>query len=101
MAGLFELFTDFRSRVRFRLLAPDGTVLAISEAYGDKGAAVAAITDVRECAGTGLIQDHCPDSPPDTPGQAATPTEKPKTRNTGHPAGHAAGRPGRGLGFAA
>lgn len=101
MAGLFELFTDFHSRVRFRLLAPDGTVLAISEAYGDKRAAVAAITGVRECAGTGLIQDHCPDNPPDIPGQAATPTEKPRTRNAGHPAAHAAGRPGRGLGFAA
>lgn len=59
MAGVFELFTDFHSRIRFRLLAPDGTVLAISQAYPDKRAAAAAITDVRECAGTGLIQDRC------------------------------------------
>lgn len=100
MAGLFELFTDFRSHVRFRLLAPDGTVLAISQAYGNKRAAVAAITDVRECAGTGLIQDHCADSAPDNPGQSATPTERPGTRNVGHRANHAAGTLGRGLGLA-
>ncbi|MEQ4520976.1 YegP family protein [Pseudarthrobacter sp. B907] len=59
MAGTFELFTDRQSHVRFRLLAPDGTVLAHSRVFGDKDAAAAAITDVRECAGTGLIQDHC------------------------------------------
>lgn len=59
MAGVFELFTDLHSHIRFRLLAPDGTELAVSQAYPDKRAAAAAITDVRECAGTGLIQDHC------------------------------------------
>ncbi len=30
MAGIFELFTDRQSQVRFRLLAPDGTVLHLS-----------------------------------------------------------------------
>ena len=59
MAGVFELFTDLHSHIRFRLLASDGTELAVSQAYPDKRAAAAAITDVRECAGTGLIQDHC------------------------------------------
>ncbi|WP_427170874.1 YegP family protein [Arthrobacter sp. 92] len=59
MAGTFELFTDEDARIRFRLLAPDGTVLALSQAFEDKAAAAAAINDVRECAGTGLIQDHC------------------------------------------
>lgn len=59
MAGAFELFTDPHSHIRFRLLAPDGTELAVSQAYPDKRAAAAAITNVRECAGTGLIQDHC------------------------------------------
>lgn len=70
MAGTFELFTDPQSHVRFRLLAPDGTVLALSQAFGDKDAAAAAIVDVRECAGTGLIQDPCTDRTrraPDSP----------------------------------
>lgn len=58
MTGTFELFTDRQSHFRFRLLATDGTVQALSQTFGDKDAAVAAITDVRECAGTGLIQDH-------------------------------------------
>lgn len=63
MAGIFELFTDDHAELRFRLLAPDGTVLATSEAYPDKFSAAAAITDVRECAGTGLIQDHSAATP--------------------------------------
>jgi uncharacterized protein YegP (UPF0339 family) len=58
VAGTFELFTDMRSRIRFRLKAPDGTVLALSRGFIDKRAAAAGIMDVRECAGTGLIQDH-------------------------------------------
>lgn len=58
MAGHFELFTDDQFHVRFQLLAPDGSVLALSGPFGDKRAAADAITDVRECAGTGLIQDH-------------------------------------------
>jgi uncharacterized protein YegP (UPF0339 family) len=49
MAGQFEIFTDSESNVRFRLLAADGTVLAISTANG--------IMAVRECAGTGLISE--------------------------------------------
>jgi GAF domain-containing protein len=63
MAGLFELFTDVHSQTRFRLLAADGAVLAISQAYPDTATAAAAITDVRECAGTGLIQDRSADTP--------------------------------------
>lgn len=66
MAGLFELFTDLHSHIRFRLLAPDGAVLAVSHAYADKRAAAAAISDVRECAGTGLIEDHCAIPMPNT-----------------------------------
>lgn len=66
MAGLFELFTDLHSHIRFRLLAPDGAVLAVSRAYADKLAAASAISDVRECAGTGLIEDHCAGPIPNT-----------------------------------
>ena len=60
MAGSFQLFTDEESQVRFRLVAPDGRVLAVSGQFADKQGAAAAIKDVRECAGTGLIHDLCP-----------------------------------------
>ena len=43
MAGLFELFVDARSHFRFRLTAPDGTVMAVSKPFDDKPAAVAGI----------------------------------------------------------
>jgi uncharacterized protein YegP (UPF0339 family) len=59
MAGLFEVFVDAESHFRFRLKAPDGTVMAVSRAFDDKPAAVAGIAAVRECAGTGLIADLC------------------------------------------
>jgi uncharacterized protein YegP (UPF0339 family) len=57
MAGQFEIFTDAESNVRFRLLAGDGTVLAISRAFEDKRQAANGIMAVRECAGTGLISE--------------------------------------------
>jgi uncharacterized protein len=60
MAGTFELFVDEDSRIRFRLVAPDGNVLAVSGQYPDKYKAADAIKDVRECAGTGLINDLAP-----------------------------------------
>lgn len=59
MAGTFELFVDEDSRIRFRLVMPDGHVLAVSGQFTDKRAAAAAIEEVRECAGTGLIRDVC------------------------------------------
>jgi uncharacterized protein YegP (UPF0339 family) len=59
VAGLFEVFVDAESHFRFRLKAPDGTVMAVSRAFDDKPAAVAGIAVVRECAGTGLISDLC------------------------------------------
>ncbi|MDJ0456674.1 YegP family protein [Pseudarthrobacter phenanthrenivorans] len=57
MAGTFELFVDEESRIRFRMVMPDGHVLAVSGQFTDKRAAAAAIEEVRECAGTGLIRD--------------------------------------------
>jgi uncharacterized protein YegP (UPF0339 family) len=60
MAGTFELFADEDSRIRFRLVMPDGHVLAVSGPFTDKHAAAAAIEEVRECAGTGLIRDVVP-----------------------------------------
>jgi len=60
MAGTFELFVDDDSQIRFRLVMPDGHVLAVSGQFTDKQAAAAAIEEVRECAGTGLIRDVAP-----------------------------------------
>ena len=61
MAGMFEVFVDGESNFRFRLKAPDGTVVAESAAFSDKRTAVAGIAAVRECAGTGLVTDLCPE----------------------------------------
>lgn len=57
MAGMFEVFVDADSLFRFRLMGPDGTVMAVSEAFADKPAVAAGIAAVRECAGTGLVTD--------------------------------------------
>lgn len=59
MAGMFELFVDAKSAFRFRLTAPDGTVMAISKPFDTKTEAVAGIAAVREYAGMGLITDSC------------------------------------------
>ncbi len=63
MTGKFELFTDEKMYFRFRLKAPDGTVVAISRPFSDKSAAVSGISAVREYAGLGLITDLCPEVP--------------------------------------
>jgi hypothetical protein len=60
MTGSFEVFVDSESYFRFRLKAPDGTIMAVSMAFEDKPAAVAGITAIREYAGMGLITDLCP-----------------------------------------
>lgn len=73
MASMFELFVDADSHFRFRLTAPDGTVMAVSKAFGDKPAAVAGITAVREYAGMGLITDLCPTSTKSSPAPLAPP----------------------------
>lgn len=75
MAGHFELFRDDRSQIRFQLLAPNGAVLAISGPFADTRAAAAAIAAVRECAGTGLIDDRSAARPARSPGTAASSME--------------------------
>ena len=57
MAGRFELFVDEDGQIRFRLVSASNKVLAVSGQFSDKRAVAAAIADVRECAGMGLIQD--------------------------------------------
>lgn len=58
MAGMFELFIDAESAFRFRLTAPDGTIMAVSKPFDSKTDAVAGIAAVREYAGMGLITDR-------------------------------------------
>jgi len=62
MAGMFELFFDTDATFKFRVTAPDGTVMAVSKAFDDKPSAVAGIAAMREYAGMGLITDLCPAS---------------------------------------
>ena len=60
MAGNFEVFLDPELLYRFRLLGPDGSVMAVSQGFQDKAAVAAGIAAVRECAGTGLVTDLSP-----------------------------------------
>ena len=60
MAGMFELFVDTESAFRFRVTAPDGTIMVVSKPFNSKTDAVAGIAAVREYAGMGLITDSCP-----------------------------------------
>lgn len=57
MTGMFELFTDSDTSYRFRLTAPDGTVMALSKPFPDLPSAVAGIAAVREYAGMGLVTE--------------------------------------------
>jgi len=83
MAGRFELFLDEASGVRFRMVGPDGTELGISRPYPDTRAAAAGIEAMRECAGTGLISNLCPDiREPATARTAKAPTTAAKSPAT-------------------
>ena len=83
MAGKFEVFLDPESMFRFRLLGPDGAIMAVSEAFGDKAALVAGIAAVRECAGTGLVTDLCPATVHATKAQGSAPKAVPLAGDTG------------------
>lgn len=50
MAGTFELYTDRSGEYRFRLKAGNGEVIAISEGYSSKSAALGGIDSVRRNA---------------------------------------------------
>lgn len=63
MTGMFELFNDEDAGFRFRITAPDGTVMAVSRSLPDKPSAVGGIRDVREYAGMGHIADLRPMPP--------------------------------------
>ena len=50
MAGKFEVYTDKSGEYRFRLKAGNGEVIAISEGYSSKSAALNGIDSVRRNA---------------------------------------------------
>ena len=50
MAGKFELYTDKSGEYRFRLKAGNGEVIAVSEGYSSKSAALNGIDSVRRNA---------------------------------------------------
>lgn len=58
MAGKFEILKDSDNSYRFRLTAPDGTVVAVSPTFKHLQGVVAGINAVRENAATGLIVDR-------------------------------------------
>jgi uncharacterized protein YegP (UPF0339 family) len=57
MAGYFEIVDAPHGGYRFRLFDKSGRMLAVSPRFPTKRDAAAAITVVREIAGTGLIRD--------------------------------------------
>ena len=84
MTGSFELFEDEYGYFRFRVTAPNGTVVALSTDFPDKRAAVAGIEAMREYAGMGLITDLCPGVPLD--GRGADKFMNARTIEAGSPA---------------
>ncbi|MBT2523196.1 DUF1508 domain-containing protein [Arthrobacter sp. ISL-28] len=93
MAGMFELFNDEDSGFRFRITAPDGTVMAVSRSFPDKPSAVAGIRDVREYAGMGHITDLCPMSTADAITGPPSPPNYKTTTSAGSPDMHGSHNP--------
>jgi amphi-Trp domain-containing protein len=58
VAGKFELYKDVGGKFRFRLKAGNGQIIASSEAYQTKAAALNGIKSVRTNAPTGSIDDQ-------------------------------------------
>ncbi|WP_427008454.1 YegP family protein [Pseudarthrobacter sp. H2] len=90
---MFEVFIDEDECFRFRLKAPDGTVVAVSRSFPDKPAAVSGISAVREYAGMGLITDLCPEVP--VHGSSAAPPAPDTRQATRSPADRPVGAPRR------
>lgn len=58
MAGKFVIKRGTTGKLRFNLLARNGQVVATSEAYGSKAAAMGGIRSVRSLAGDAAIEDQ-------------------------------------------
>lgn len=96
MAGIFELFVDAESHFRFRIKAPDGTVMAVSKAFADKASAVAGIAAVREYAGMGLVADLTPSAGRTAPAKHSSGAPAHEVRRISAAEIHARSRPPRG-----
>ncbi|SEJ77134.1 hypothetical protein SAMN04487917_11314 [Arthrobacter sp. yr096] len=55
MAGKFEVYKDKSGGFRFRLKAGNGEVIASSESYTTKAAALSGITSVKNNAGSDVV----------------------------------------------
>ena len=53
----FELYTDSAGKFRFRLIAPNNEIIAVSEAYESKDGALNGIESVRKNAPEAVLQD--------------------------------------------
>ena len=53
----FEIFKDVAGKLRFRLRAPNGEIIAASEAYESMDACKNGIASVKENAPKAIIQD--------------------------------------------
>lgn len=58
MAGKFVIKKGTTGKFRFNLLARNGQVVATSEAYGSKAAAMNGIRSVQKLAGEAIIEDQ-------------------------------------------
>lgn len=54
----FEWFKDKAGKFRFRLVAPNGEMIAVSEAYSTKEACISGIEAVKKYVPRAIIQDR-------------------------------------------
>jgi uncharacterized protein len=58
MAGKFELYKDAAGKLRFRLKASNGEIIAVGEAYESKSAALNGIDSVKRNAADAAVDDQ-------------------------------------------
>jgi len=57
MAGKFQVYQDKAGEFRFKLVATNGQVIAVSEGYKSKASAMNGIESVKTNAPTAVIED--------------------------------------------
>lgn len=57
MTEKFEIYRDKASEYRFRLVAPNGEIIAVSEGYTTKQSAQRGVEAVKKYAGSAEIED--------------------------------------------
>ena len=57
MTAKFELYKDAKGEFRFRLVAPNGQTIAVSEGYKSKDSAINGIESVKKNAPTAVIEE--------------------------------------------